>query len=51
MARKAPGRNDREGLRTREIFKMFPDDRAAEQWFESIVSDEGRFCPHCGSFG
>ena len=49
MAQKAPGRHEREGLTTREIFEMFPDDGAAEQWFESIVWDEGRFCPHCGS--
>ena len=49
MAQKAPGRHEREGMTTREIFGMFPDDGAAEQWFESIVWDEGRFCPHCGS--
>ena len=28
---------------------MFPTDEVAEKWFESIVWDEGRFCPHCGS--
>ena len=49
MAQKAPGRHEREGMTTREIFEMFPDDGAAEKWFESIVWDEGRFCPHCGS--
>ena len=28
---------------------MFPTNEAAEKWFESVVWDEGRFCPHCGS--
>lgn len=28
---------------------MFPTNEAAERWFESVVWDEGRFCPHCGS--
>ena len=49
MARKAPGRSDREGMTTREALAMFPTDAAAERWFESVVWNEGRFCPHCGS--
>ena len=49
MTKKAPGRHEREGLTTREALGMFPTDEVAEKWFESIVWDEGRFCPHCGS--
>ena len=49
MAQKAPGRSDREGMTTREALAMFPTNEAAEKWFESVVWDEGRFCPHCGS--
>ena len=49
MTQKAPGRAHREGLTTREAVAMFPNREAAEKWFESIIWDEGRFCPHCGS--
>ena len=49
MATNAPGKHFREGLTTREIMRMFPDTATAERWFESIVWDGGRFCPHCGS--
>ena len=49
MAQKASGRSDREGMSTREALAMFPTNEAAEKWFESVVWDEGRFCPHCGS--
>ena len=28
---------------------MFPDDAAAEAWFEAQRWPEGRFCPDCGS--
>ena len=49
MSQKAPGRHYRKGLTAREIYKMFPDKDAAEKWFESIVWQDGRFCPHCGS--
>ena len=49
MAQNAPGKHFREGLATREIFQMFPDTATAEKWFESIVWQDGRFCPRCGS--
>ena len=39
MAKKGPGRAYREGLTVIELFKMFPDDEAAEVWFiEQMVT-------------
>ena len=49
MAHKAPGKSHREGLTVIELFKLFPDDAAAERWFEEQRWPEGRFCPDCGS--
>ena len=50
MAKKGPGRVDREGLTIIELFRMFPDDAAAEAWFdEQRWPDGNRFCPDCGS--
>lgn len=49
MAKKAPGRAHRQGLTVIELFKMFPDNAAAEKWFEAQRWPEGRFCPDCGS--
>jgi len=50
MTKNAPGRNDREGLTIIDLFKMFPDDEAAEKWFEDQRWPEGRkCCPDCGS--
>ena len=46
----APGRSDREGLSVIELFKMFPDEKAARDWLEDIRWPEGeRHCPKCGS--
>lgn len=45
----APGRADREGLTLVELFRMFPDDEKAEQWFESQMWPSGPVCPDCGS--
>ena len=45
-----PGRSDREGLSVVELFKMFPDDAAAERWFEQSRWPDGkRQCPDCNS--
>jgi len=49
MARKAPGRSDREGISVIELMDMFPDEETATAWFEAAVWPEGRCCPHCGS--
>lgn len=46
---KGPGRAHREGLTLIELFDLFPDDAAAEAWFEAQRWPEGRFCPACGS--
>ena len=50
MSKKGPGRAHREGLTVVELLRMFPDDAAAERWFEDQRwSATGRFCPACGS--
>ena len=43
------GKSYREGLTLTDLFKMFPDEAAAEGWFESVIWPEERYCPHCGS--
>ena len=49
MTTNAPGRNEREGLTLPQLFAQFPDDLAAERWFEAQRWPTGRFCPDCGS--
>ena len=49
MAQSGPGKSFREGLSLTEIFRMFPDDDAAERWFAEARWPEGVWCPHCGS--
>ncbi len=49
MAKRGPGKAHREGMTVIELLKMFPDDAAAEKWFEAQRWPEGRFCPDCGS--
>ena len=49
MAKRGPGKAHRQGLTVIELFKLFPDDAAAERWFEEQRWPEGRFCPDCGS--
>ena len=45
-----PGRSDREGLTVIELFRMFPNDAAAEKWMEDQRWPNGeRTCPTCGS--
>lgn len=49
MCKKAPGRNEREGLSVIELFQMFPDETTSRKWFENIRwSDGERHCPNCG---
>ena len=48
----APGKAFREGISLIELFRMFPDDEAAERWFEKARWGQvGRpsHCPLCGS--
>ena len=49
MAYKAPGKHYRKGLSTREFFRLFPDDKAAEAWFINSRWRGGICCHHCGS--
>ena len=46
---KAPGRNERKGITLMEVTQMFPDDNAAEEWFEAQRWPDGICCPKCGS--
>ena len=43
----APGRADRQGLTLIELFDLFPDDEAAERWFEAQMWPDGPTCPDC----
>ena len=49
MASKAPGKAHRKGITIFELNEMFPDEKAAREWFESLVWSDGRYCPRCGS--
>ena len=42
-----PGRSKRKGVNLMDLGKMFPDDAAAERWFEKVLWKNGRQCPHC----
>jgi len=49
MASNAPGKHFREGISLPQLFRMFPDDAAAERWFTEQRWPKGPHCPHCGS--
>lgn len=49
MSQQAPGKHYREGLTLTKLFKMFPDNKTAEKWFESRIWTDGRKCPECGN--
>ena len=49
MAKKAPGKSYREGLTIVQLMDMFPTEKAATEWFESVIWPDGRHCPKCGS--
>ena len=49
MAHNAPGKHYREGLSLIEVMRMFPSDKAAEEWFIKIRWPRGASCPLCGS--
>ena len=49
MSYKAPGKHYRKGITLVEIFRVFPDDATAEQWFVNVRWPDGVHCPHCGS--
>ena len=49
MTQSAPGRHYRDGISLIELFERFPDDRAAEEWFEKERWAGELACPRCGS--
>ena len=49
MAKKAPGKSDREGLTLVQLMDMFPDETAAIEWLEAVVWDGERHYGKCGS--
>ncbi|MYE26923.1 MAG: IS1595 family transposase [Chloroflexi bacterium] len=49
MAQSAPGQHYRKGITIMELFKMFPDDKAAEKWFEQSRWGGKVRCAHCES--
>ena len=49
MATNAPGMHFRKGMSLIQLFRMFPDDEAAEKWFIHTRWPDGMACPHCGS--
>ena len=49
MAYNAPGRHKRAGISIFALTEMFPDEAAAERWFEEKRWPDGeRSCPRCG---
>ena len=49
MAQNAPGKHFRKGITLLELFKMYPDDKAAETWFVESRWPDGISCAYCGS--
>ncbi|MYA43037.1 MAG: IS1595 family transposase [Gemmatimonadetes bacterium] len=49
MTQKAPGQAQREGITLPELFKMFPNDDAAEAWFVAERWPNEIACPYDGS--
>ncbi len=49
MGSKGPGRAERKGITVMQLNDMFPNEAAAERWFESLVWFDGRVCPRCKS--
>ena len=47
--KKAPGKHYREGLSLIDLFKKFPDDDVAEEWFIQTRWGGQVRCPKCGS--
>ena len=50
MAGRAPGKSFRKGISLIEVMEMFPNERAAVRWFESIYWPDGQLaCLRSGS--
>ena len=44
-----PSMHFRQGISLIQLFKLFPDDATAEQWFIKARWPNGIACPRCGS--
>ena len=49
IRKKAPGRSDRSGISLIELMRMFPTDKAAEEWLIERRWPHRVACPDCGS--
>ena len=49
MSKPAPGRSHRTGISLAELFRLFPDDAAAEEFFIRRRWPDGIACHYCGS--
>ena len=49
MAQNAPGKHYRNGMTLAQLFRQFPDDATAEQWFIENRWPHGVRCPFCDS--
>ena len=49
MAKNAPGKHYRDGITLTELFQLFPDDKAAEEWFVECRWEDGIRCAYCDS--
>ena len=50
MAQNAPGKHNRDDISLLELSDLFPNEAAAQTWFEDQVWPQGeRTCPRCGS--
>ena len=50
MDHEAPSRAGRKGPTFVDLFRQFPNENAAQDWFEQQRWGNEPFCPHCGSF-
>ena len=49
MSHSAPDKSNRKGLSLVQLTAMFPDDRAAQDWFAQCQWPDGPTCPYCGT--
>ncbi len=50
MTQQALVKHYRKGISLPELFRMFPDDDAAQEWLEQQRWGDEPWCPHCGSY-
>ena len=46
---RSPGKHYREGVDLIQLIAMFPNEKAATEWFEATMWGDERCCGHCGS--